>query len=285
MSEMEKTFVVHGIQDNFRVDGRGCEDYRHMEVETNVVSNAAGSSRLRLANTDVLVGVKVEIGDPQIDSPSCGRLEFFLDCSANAAPEFEGRGGEELATALCTTLSRAYCHAGCMDLSDLCIISRDKCWILYIDILLLECGGNLFDAVALAVKAALFNTRIPNLRVSPCEQGNEIEVSDDPYDFRRINVIHTPCLVTVNKIGHCHVVDASMEEETCTLSKLVMGVLDDGRVTVLSKDEGFGSLNPESIFEMMESGQKVGQELNASLMAALLKEDKDPVQECRSFLR
>ena len=31
-----------------RVDGRTCEDYRHMELETDVVSNAAGSARLRL---------------------------------------------------------------------------------------------------------------------------------------------------------------------------------------------------------------------------------------------
>jgi len=37
-----------------------------------------------------------------------GRIEFFVDCSANATPEFEGRGGEDLALEIAQTLSHAY---------------------------------------------------------------------------------------------------------------------------------------------------------------------------------
>ena len=59
LSEAERTYVLHGVQDNLRVDGRCRDDYRHMEVETGVVSNTNGSARLRLANTDILVGIKV----------------------------------------------------------------------------------------------------------------------------------------------------------------------------------------------------------------------------------
>jgi len=36
------------LQDNLRVDGRSREDYRCVEVETDVVSNASGSARIRL---------------------------------------------------------------------------------------------------------------------------------------------------------------------------------------------------------------------------------------------
>lgn len=36
------------FQDDLRVDGRGCEDYRHMEIETDVVSNTDGSSKVTL---------------------------------------------------------------------------------------------------------------------------------------------------------------------------------------------------------------------------------------------
>ena len=59
LSEAERTYILHGVQDDLRVDGRACEDYRHMEMETGVVSNTNGSARLRLANTDILVGIKV----------------------------------------------------------------------------------------------------------------------------------------------------------------------------------------------------------------------------------
>ncbi len=92
------------------------------------VTHASGSAHLRLANTDVLVGVKAELIEPLPERPdegidlllpnyllvviklTCisGRIEFFIDCSANATPEFEGRGGEDLALEISQTLSHAY---------------------------------------------------------------------------------------------------------------------------------------------------------------------------------
>lgn len=39
------------FQDDLRVDGRGCEDYRHMEIETDVVSNTDGSAKVTLVMT------------------------------------------------------------------------------------------------------------------------------------------------------------------------------------------------------------------------------------------
>lgn len=50
-----------------------------MELETDVVSNASGSARLRLANTDILVGVKTEIDVPSPENPKQGKIEFFVD--------------------------------------------------------------------------------------------------------------------------------------------------------------------------------------------------------------
>jgi len=67
------------MQEDFRCDGRNCLDYRPMEVETDVVSHASGSARLRLANTDILVGVKTEIDTPYPERPREGKIEFFVD--------------------------------------------------------------------------------------------------------------------------------------------------------------------------------------------------------------
>lgn len=50
-----------------------------MELETDVVTNTNGSARLRLANTDILVGVKTEIDVPFPETPNQGKLEFFVD--------------------------------------------------------------------------------------------------------------------------------------------------------------------------------------------------------------
>nr|XP_060163866.1 exosome complex component RRP42 isoform X3 [Globicephala melas] len=149
------------------MDGRGCEDYRCVEVETDVVSNTSGSARVKLGHTDILVGVKAEMGTPKLEKPNEGYLEFFVDCSANATPEFEGRGGDDLGTEIANTLYRIFNNKSSVDLKSLCISPREHCWILYVDVLLLECGGNLFDAISIAVKAALFNTRPLTVVASP----------------------------------------------------------------------------------------------------------------------
>ncbi len=201
LSEAERTYILHGIQDDLRVDGRACDSYRYMEFETDVVSNTNGSTRFRLANTDILVGIKAEMGEPHPDTPNQGRLEFFVDCTANATPQFEGRGGEELATQISSMLYRAYDHQQCLDLKSLCVVERQHCWVLYVDVLILECGGNLFDAVSMAVKAALYNTKLPAVRVSCAESGDmELELPDDPYDCTCLDVTRVPTLVTLNKV-------------------------------------------------------------------------------------
>ena len=46
-------------------------------------------------------------------------------------------------------------------LQSLCVVERQQCWVLYVDVLILECGGNLYDAISIAVKAALFNVKLP----------------------------------------------------------------------------------------------------------------------------
>ena len=55
LSEAEKTFILHGEEDNFRADGRKRGEVRPMVLETGVVSHASGSCHLRLANTDILI--------------------------------------------------------------------------------------------------------------------------------------------------------------------------------------------------------------------------------------
>lgn len=135
LSEAEKVFILHGVQENLRNDGRTRRDYRPMELETGLVSNANGSARVRLANSDILASIKCEIDQPHANRPDEGKLEFFIDCSANATPEFEGRGGEELALEITNTLVTTYSSPNAFDLKSLCILSKQQCWKLYVDIL------------------------------------------------------------------------------------------------------------------------------------------------------
>ncbi|XP_050311780.1 exosome complex component RRP42 isoform X1 [Anthonomus grandis grandis] len=276
LSEAEKTFILHGVSENFRVDGRDREGYRPMELETDIVQHAFGSARLRLANTDVLVAVKIEVDTPFPERPFEGKIEFFVDCSANATPDFEGKGGEDLAIELANILASSYDSREALDLRKLCILKGRKCWKLYVDILILECGGNLFDAVSLAVKAALFNTQVPKIKNVNIDGDNvDIEVSDNIHDCESLDVLNAPVLVTLCKIGdHC-IVDPSMSEEQCTVGSTVVAVSNDRFTTISSI--GIGSLHEDTLLDSLELGRKVASRLNDALIDSLnnMKQQQD----------
>ncbi|CAH0385076.1 unnamed protein product [Bemisia tabaci] len=283
LNDAEKTFILHGVEVDLRCDGRRRGDYRPMELETDVVSTASGSARLRLANTDILVGVKTEIDVPYPENPEEGKLEFFVDCSANATPAFEGRGGEDLANEISSRLSRAYQS---LPLAPLCIVPKQACWKLYVDILILECGGNFYDAISLAVKAALFNTRVPQVTGSFLDGGSvDLEVSDDPFQCWRLDITKAPVLVTLSKIGDNCVVDPTAEEETCSVASIVVAVLDSGSLTAVIKI-GEGSVHEQTLIETIKTAQKIGVELNSSLMTALNQEESlGPKRQRFGFLK
>jgi len=280
LCEAEKTFILHGVEENFRVDGRKRGQYRPMELENNIVAHAFGSARLRLANTDVLVAVKIEVDVPFPDQPNEGKIEFFVDCSANATPDFEGRGGEELAMEITNSLAAAYKSTKAFDLSKLCILKSRKCWKLLVDILILECGGNLYDAVSIAVKAAMWNTRIPRV-LSVSLDGNKVEmdVSENLHDCQQLDIISAPIMVTVSKIGEHCVVDPSAAEEQCSTAAVVVAVSQGRFTTVLQA--GSGSLHPSTLIESLQLGSEVASQLDAALLDIL---KQVPAQKDVGFL-
>lgn len=255
-----------------------------MELETGIVVHANGSARLRLANSDILATVKAEIDAPLPNRPNEGKLEFFIDCSANATPQFEGRGGEELAMDISNTLQRTFLSPHAFDLKSLCILSQQQCWKLYIDILILECGGNLYDTVSIAVKAALFDLKLPRVSAALMDGGSvDLILSDDVHDFDRLDVTALPLLVTLCKIGNHCVIDPSAEEEECSVVSLVVGVScrgDDGVITNM-RTCGAGSLRLETLNEGLDLSVNAAVCLNKELLKVLKldeeKGDKDKV--------
>lgn len=57
------------------------------------------------------------------------------------------------------------------------------------------------------------------------------------------------------QIGYRHVVDATLQEEACSLASFLISVTSQGVITCMKK-VGRGSLDPESIFEMMEVSKR-----------------------------
>lgn len=270
LCKVEKSFILHGVQENFRIDGRSREDYRPMEIETNIILHAFGSARIRLAGTDVLVGVKLEVDSPFPDKPKEGKLEFFVDCSANATPQFEGRGGEDLAIEIAGVLRTAYQSPAAFDYEQLCILPGQKCWKVFVDILILSCDGNLFDAVSLATKTALWNTQIPTIRDITFE-GNNIEMfaSDKLTDCEKLNIQDVPVIVTLCRIEDQFIVDPNKTEELCCAGSVAMA-FSNGKITAVIQTDT-GSLTPENLVKYLKIGQSIAERLDKKLWEVLGK--------------
>lgn len=87
ISNSERKFVEESIGQGIRVDGRGSFDFRALVVETNVLAQANGSSRVRIGGTDILVGVKLETSDPQPTKPLEGMVHFSVELSPSASSD------------------------------------------------------------------------------------------------------------------------------------------------------------------------------------------------------
>jgi len=62
------------LNEGKRFDLRGNEEFREISIEKNVSEKAEGSVRVRIGKTEVLVGVKMSVGEPYPDSANKGKL-------------------------------------------------------------------------------------------------------------------------------------------------------------------------------------------------------------------
>ncbi|KAI9136618.1 ribosomal protein S5 domain 2-type protein [Paraphysoderma sedebokerense] len=278
ISPSEIDYITKGVDLDVRSDGRSRVQYRDFIIETGLLANASGSCRVKLDQTDVLVGVKAEVDDVSAEGMTWskkGRVMCTVDCSPSVTLGSSSRTTEDFTTSTSQLLTNLYnSPSTSLDLAQLLIIPNTTIWTIYIDVLVLADGGNLLDAIVLACKSALMNTRIPKTVVQEVGGQMEFEVSDDVAEMEQLTgAQNLPVCVTVNKISHRHIVDATPLEEACSTASLYVFVSPSGVLTLLQKS-GRGSVEPSLMIEMIQSGRKIGNVLNKRLMEVLQKEQK-----------
>lgn len=48
LSEDQRDYIIQGVREDFRNDGRGCKDYRKFELSTDLITNANASAKVKL---------------------------------------------------------------------------------------------------------------------------------------------------------------------------------------------------------------------------------------------
>ncbi|MEM4936348.1 MAG: exosome complex protein Rrp42, partial [Sulfolobales archaeon] len=224
--KLKASTIVNMLKKGIRSSGRGLMEYRQVEIIPGYVRNADGSALVRLGNTVVVAGVKLEIGSPYPDTPNEGALVVNAEFMPTASPTFEPGPPDENAIELARIIDRSLRELKVIDMSKLAIIPGKKVWVVYIDIYVLDHDGNLVDASSIATLAALMNTYIPKVEVE--ETGN-IKV-DRSVRLAPLPINSKVVTVTVAKAENVLFVDPDLDEESVAETKLIVAVSDDKRI-------------------------------------------------------
>lgn len=112
------------------------------------------------------------------------------------------------------------------------------------------------------------------MTVSSSEKGGiELEVSDDPGAFERLNVSGVPLCITLCKVGGYYLVDPSTEEDACTTKRVSVAYdTAEGKVCGISTS-GKGAMQPSALHEILQVAESSSAQLQARLVRYLELED------------
>ncbi len=261
--ESIRALVARGV----RIDGRKLNEYRKIVIEPNYIPKAEGSALVRMGGTIVLVGVKMEVGQPFPDTPNEGVLMVNAEFVPLASPTFEPGPPDENAIELARVIDRSLREIRVIDLEKLAIIPGEKVWMVWVDIYVLNHAGNLLDASSLAAMAALMVTKVPKVEVS--EQG-EVKV-DKSTHTGSLPLNHRVVTVTVGKLDEYLLVDPTDEEELVLDAKLAISVSEDGRIAGMQK-MGSGDFTVDEVQKAVNLALEAGKELHLILEEYVVKQ-------------
>ena len=251
-----REFIIKLLESNLRVDSRSLLEYRKpIKIEYEVIKTAEGSARVKVGDTEVIVGVKLEIGEPYPDTPNEGGIIVSAELLPLSNPNFELGPPSIDAIELARIIDRGIRESNAIDLTRLCIKEGEKVWNVLIDICPINDGGNLIDVSGLAAVAALKNT------VLPAYDGKKINYQEKTN--KKLPLLRYPLPVTVFKIANNFIVDPTTEEEEIVDARLTVTTIKEG-ICALQKG-GETPLMFDEIKRMIEIGINKGKELRSLL--------------------
>ncbi|MFB3888576.1 MAG: exosome complex protein Rrp42 [Candidatus Bathyarchaeia archaeon] len=245
------------IEKGKRLDGRGLTDFREFKIEEGLIERAEGSARVLLGKTEVMVGVKVETGEPFPDTPNEGVMTVNAELVPLASPTFEPGPPDENSIELARIVDRGIRESKAIDNEKLCIEPGKKVFVVFVDVYVLNHDGNLIDASALAAVSALVNTKMQNYEIKDGEV--KVKAGYSPLPLKS-----HPVTVTIGKIGEKLVIDPGLEEEQVMDARISMAFNDEGNICAIQKG-GAGFFTPQQLLEARKLAQEKAAEMRKKL--------------------
>lgn len=258
---LKREMMLNLLSKDIRADGRKPQDFRQISVEIGYAKKANGSALVRIGDTAVLAGVKSETREPFDDMPDQGNLIISVEFPPIASESFELGPPDENAIEISRVVDRSIRDSKSIDLTKLCIIPGKRVWNVWVDIYVLDHGGNILDASTMAAVLALYNAKLPKVVV----EGDQVK-TDNTIMETQVPIRYPVVSVSVCKIGNKLIVDPTIEEESICESKMAFSYLEDGKIVGIQK---FGS----GVFEVeeLDRAEKMARETSKALLEELKK--------------
>ncbi|MDE1804701.1 MAG: exosome complex protein Rrp42 [Candidatus Micrarchaeota archaeon] len=251
ISVVKGEYVRELLNKGIREEGRGMLEYRSIGIKHSVLQNAEGSAQVDMGSTKVLVGIKLDMGEPMSDKPNEGNLMTMAELLPLASPEYETGPPSPDSIELARVVDRGIRAANVIDLPAL-FIEEGKVWNVFVDIYVLNYDGNLFDACALAAMTALSNTRMPKY-----DKEKDEVIREGSLGKLKINNVVTSC--TYAKMGNKIVLDADGAEESIMEGRVT--IANDEKVVRAMQKGKRGAFSQQDIEHLMEKSFEKSKEL------------------------
>jgi exosome complex component RRP42 len=254
-AEIKKDYIIKLAKEGKRVDNRRFDEYRNIEIEVNVVNKAEGSAKVKIGKTQVIAGIKMDVGEPYPDSPDSGVMSTAAELIPMASPDFEAGPPREDAIELARVVDRGIRESEIIEVDKLCIEPGEKVWIVFIDIHILDYDGNLFDAASLASLAALMTAKVP---------AENFELGEDyPLPIKE-----PPISCTSAKFNGVIISDPCLDEEEIAEARLTVATDEKGDLRAMQKGLN-GSFTVDEIKKVIKdsinNGKKIREQLYKSV--------------------
>ncbi len=258
IAKLEEKNIIDLVKQGKRIDGRSLSEHRNLEIKVDTIEKANGSAQVSLGNTKVIVGVKLEVGDPFPDTPNQGVLVVNAELNPLASPTFEpGPPGEE-SIELARVVDRSIRESKTIDLEKLCIDPGKKVFIVFVDINVMDHDGNLIDASTMASLAALLSSKMLDYEFIDGEMIYKSKKKSLP-------IINSPIAVTFAKLSENLVIDPCLKEEGVMTSRLTIGVNEKGAISAMQKG-GNGEFKIDEVKKAVNMAIEKSKELRSKIL-------------------
>lgn len=253
VEHLRKQQMWDSLSKGKRLDGRNLDDLRPLEIEMGLIKKANGSARVRLGNSEVVAGVKVETGEPFEGLENKGALILSAEVLPTASPHIEPGPPDEETVELARVVDRGIRESEMLDLNKLVLVTGEIVYVIFVDCSVINADGNLFDATSYAAVASLMNSKLPVFEIRDGKVVDTGEKQNSP-------ITTLPVSITAVRIGDSILLDPTAEEEACMDARITITTNSDNNFAAVQKGST-GTFTLEQLKQIAASAKTKGEEV------------------------